>query len=96
MTLKTAEKWAARIRGVEELDPARIIYATQYINKHIKQYKARLRPVGETINDYFMIVTQIAAFRGYKDMPSSEIPQFVPGAREKLAYDLLLLEGTRV
>ena len=95
MTHKTAEKWAARLRGVKELDPSRICATTQYINKSIKQYKARIRLIGEDASPsgYCMIITQMAYFKGYKDMPSSEIPQFVPGERERIAYDLLISQG---
>ena len=93
MAHKTAEKWAARLLGVKELDPSRICVATQYINKSIKQYGAKIRLVGEELIGPCMIVTQMAYFKGYKDMPSSEITQFVPGEREKVAYDFIISQG---
>ena len=95
MTHKTAEKWAARLLGVEELDPDDIYAATQYINMSTEQYNTSLsiRAVGEELIGHCMIVTQMARFRGYKDMPSSEITQFVPGEQEKVVYDFLLSQG---
>ena len=41
----------------------------------------------------YMVVTQSAAFRGWKGMDPELIPKFEEGEREAIARDLLEMEG---
>ena len=93
MTHKTAEKWAARLLGKELSDPLAASCATQFINRRIEQYGARLRTVGEEYRTHCMIVTQAAWFKGYVGMPCENIPQFIPGERDKRAKEFLEEQG---
>ncbi|KAF8066590.1 hypothetical protein FPV67DRAFT_1449766 [Lyophyllum atratum] len=94
---KTAEEWAARIQGVQELDPARAnLSPVLRVNDRIKRHRAALSMVGEDMKNIFcMIITHRARFRGRVGMPDSEIPQFTPNEVDDLARELLLAEGVK-
>ncbi|KAF8066518.1 hypothetical protein FPV67DRAFT_1495123 [Lyophyllum atratum] len=96
MTLKTAEEWAARILGVQELSRAQTSRAVWSINDRIKPHRAKLDIIGDDVNNVFcMIVTHRAGFRGHVGMPDWDIPQFTPNERDVLARKLLLDEGVK-
>jgi hypothetical protein len=87
MTHKTAEKWAAVFSGRNcriHLPPA-----APHSSLTAESYGARPRTVGEEYRTHCMIVTQAAWFRGYVGMPCEDIPQFIPGEREKRAKEFL-------
>ena len=56
--------------------------------------RINFRQVGEVSGVDWMLVTQSAPFRGYKDMDASEIPQFEPGEKDAIALMFLEEAGT--
>ena len=56
--------------------------------------RINFRQVGEFSGVHWMLVTQSAPFKGYKDMDPSEIPQFEPGEMDAIAPKLLEEAGT--
>ncbi|KAF8509176.1 hypothetical protein BU17DRAFT_6064, partial [Hysterangium stoloniferum] len=92
MKVATATAWAERLTGrdLNPVDNRPTIYTT--ILERVRQYRVNFRPVGETMDDGYMVITQSARFKGYKDMDSSLIPPFKEGEREAIARQLLAEE----
>ena len=90
----TAVQWASRLKG-RELHP---VINSPTIGKTIfdkvKASRVNFRQVGEVSGIHWMLITQSAPFKGYKDMDPSEIPQFVAGEKEAIAQKLLEEAGT--
>ena len=66
------------------------------ILKTVRPYRVNLKPVGEVMDVSYMVITQSAWFKGYKDMDPSLIPQFEEGDREAVARKLLDEQGVCV
>ena len=66
------------------------------ILKTVKPYRVNFKPVGEVMDVSYMVITQSAWFKGYKDMDPSLIPQFEEGDREAVARKLLDEQGVCV
>ena len=93
MTPETAAAWASRITG-KELDPYRNIPTVwEIILKKVQPYRINFKDVGEVARRDYMVITQSAWFKGYKDMDPSLIPQFEEGDKEAIARQLLEEEG---
>jgi hypothetical protein len=89
----TAVKWASRLKG-RELDPEMNRAAVKKaIYDVVIPSRLLFRRVGEVAGVHWMIVTQSAPFKGYKDMDPSEIPQFEAGEKEAIAEKLLVEAG---
>jgi len=95
MTYMTALEWAARLRKmkVEDFSAGAASSAPTFINKFIEPLGIKIGFVGEEILNHCMVFTQRAPFRGYRGMPTSEIPQFVEGEKEELARSILVEHG---
>ena len=90
----TAVQWASRLKG-RKLHPVinRPTVKKVIFDKVIAS-RVNFRQVGEVAGVYWMLVTQSAPFKGYKDMDPSEIPQFEAGENEVIAQQLLEEAGT--
>ena len=90
----TAVQWASRLKG-RELHPLkdRSIVRKVILDKAVAS-RVFFRQVGEVSGVHWMLVTQSAPFKGYKDMDPSEIPQFEEGEKEEIAKMLLEEAGT--
>jgi hypothetical protein len=90
----TAVQWASRLEG-RELHPVMDspTVTTAIFNK-VKASRINFRQVGEVAGVQWMLVTQSAPFKGYKDMNPSEIPQFEAGEKDAIAQKLLEEAGT--
>ena len=89
-----AVQWASRLKG-RELHP---VMNNPTIRKAILNQviasRINFRQVGEISGVHWMLITQSAPFKGYKDMDPSEIPQFEPGKKDAIAQKLLEEAGT--
>jgi len=93
MNVETATAWASRLTG-RILDPIRnspTIY--NVILQTVRPYRVNFKPVGEVADVSYMVITQSAWFKGYKDMDPSLIPHFEEGEREAVARKLLCEQG---
>ena len=90
----TAAQWASRLKG-RELNPAtdRATVRRAILDKTLAA-RVFFRQVGEVAGVHWMLVTQSAPFKGYKDMDPSEIPQFEAGEKDEIAKMLLEEAGT--
>ena len=96
MNVETATAWASRLTG-RTLDPIRNSPTIcNVILKTVKPYRVNFKPVGEVMDVSYMVITQSAWFKGYKDMDPSLIPQFEEGEREAVARKLLDEQGVCV
>ena len=93
MSTATAFAWASRIHGQTIYPVYENYLAEQTILRKIKKYKVDFREVGEVPDVEWMIVTQIAPFKGRVGMDPATIPQFVEGEWEAIARRLLAEEG---
>lgn len=93
ITNNTAVKWASRLKG-RELHPV-INRATvkKAIYDIVIPSRLLFRQVGEVAGVHWMIVTQSATFKGYKDMDPSLIPQFEGGGEKEVIAEKLLVEA---
>jgi hypothetical protein len=92
--IDTCAAWGSRILG-EYLDPKTKVN-TAYgviVYKLLREYKTNFTGIGETTGSEWMVVTQSARFKGWKDMDPALIPQFQEGEREAIARKLLEQEG---
>ena len=93
MNVETAAKWASAVCG-EELHPPRDNPSILLVLfDKVCPYRVNFRDVGEAIGVDYMVVTQSAWFKGYKDMDPKLIPQFEEGEREAIARRMLEAEG---
>ena len=94
MNNNTAVQWASRLKG-RELHPV-INHPTvkKAIFDKVIASRVNFRQVGEVAGVHWMLVTQSAPFKGYKNMDPSEIPQFEAGEKEAIAQKLLEEVGT--
>ncbi|KAF8233103.1 hypothetical protein L208DRAFT_1268479 [Tricholoma matsutake] len=93
MNVGTATAWASRLTG-RTLDPIRnspTIY--NVILQTVRPYRVNFKPVGEVADVSYMVITQSAWFKGFKDMDPSLIPHFEEGEREAVARKLLDEQG---
>ena len=68
MNVETATAWASRLTG-RTLDPIRNSPTIcNVILKTVKPYRVNFKPVGEVMDVSYMVITQSAWFKGYKDM----------------------------
>ncbi|KAK2462755.1 hypothetical protein APHAL10511_005273 [Amanita phalloides] len=85
-----------RERAVDSLNPwedgGEITYSWRVIFNKVRPYRANFRDVGEVAGIDYMVITQSAWFKGYKDMDPKLIPQFEEGEREAIARQLLEAE----
>jgi hypothetical protein len=89
----TAAKWASRLRG-RELDPEKNRASVRRaIYDVVIPSRLLFRQVGEVAGVHWMIVTQSAPFKGYKDMDPSLIPQFEAGGEKEAIAEKLLVEA---
>lgn len=94
ISFEAAAPWAERLRG-KKMDPYKyaptimMVIAAEMKKKH----RILFRFVGENENLRFMFVTQGARFKGYRDMPPSEILQFTPCEQDKAVLKILEEEG---
>lgn len=94
ISMETAAKWAGRLKG-RELHPFRDNHNVHYeIFPLLSHHRINFRKVGERENFRFMFVTQSGPFRGYRDMPSSDILQFEICGKDIIVKELLDSEGT--
>ena len=92
----TAVQWASRLKG-RELHPVmdRPTIKKTVFDKSVAS-RINFRQVGEVSGVDWMLVTQSAPFKGYKDMNASEIPQFEPGEKDAIAQKFLEEAGTSI
>lgn len=64
------------------------------IFEKVVPYRINFRQVGEVSGVHWMLITQSAPFKGYKDMDPSQIPQFEMGEKDVIAKELLEEAGT--
>jgi hypothetical protein len=88
-----ATAWASCLSG-EELHPYHDSPSVlQAIHDKVRPHGASFIDVAEDASPTYMLVTQSARFKGYKDMDPKLIPQFKEGEREAIARKLLEEEG---
>ena len=93
MNVKTAAVWASTIRGRELHPPRDNPTILMVLFDKVRPYRVNFRDVGEVAGIDYMVITQSAWFKGYKDMDPTLIPQFEEGEREAVARQLLEAEG---
>lgn len=93
MSTTTAFAWASRIHGQTIYPVYENHLAEQTILQKIGKYKVDFRNVGEVPDVEWMVLTQVAPFRGWVGMDPAIIPQFVEGEREAIGRKLLAEEG---
>ena len=89
----TCVTWGSRIAG-EPLNPdsfGALSLIMRRLNK--KPYQTPFIMFGPESYEQYMVVTQSAAFNGWKGMDPELIPKFEEGEREAIARDLLTAEG---
>lgn len=64
------------------------------MHEKVKASRSAFRQVGEVTGVRWMIVTQCAPFKGYKDMDPSLIPQFEASEKEAIAQKVLEEAGS--
>jgi hypothetical protein len=93
MNVKTAAVWASAIRGRELHPPRDNSTILMVLFDKVRPYRVNFRDVGEVAGIDYMVITQSAWFKGYKDMDPTLIPQFEEREREAVARQLLEAEG---
>ena len=94
MGTATVFEWASRLRGQNVRPVYENNLAKQIILKKIGTHRALdFKNVGEVPDVEWMVVMQIAHFKGRVGMGSKEIPQFSEGEREEMIRKFLAEEG---
>ena len=96
ITNDTAVQWASRLKD-KDLHPVMdrpTVKKVLFEKVSLAGSRINFRQVGEVAGVHWMLVTQSAPFKGYKDMDPSMIPQFEAGEKDVIAKMLLEEAGT--
>lgn len=94
LSFEAATPWASRIKDYNFIPDEDYPTVVMTLSSEMKKKHGILfRMVGEVENFRFMFVTQVERFKGYRNMPSSEIPQFTPCEKDEAILKILEEEG---
>lgn len=89
ISLETAAKWAGRLIDFELNPDTQYLTVTNVIFPILSRHLINFRLIDEEEHFKFMFVTQSGPFRGYRNMPSSEILQFEQCEKDAIVKELL-------